>query len=251
MKINDEHKKAIIAAGMERLQLERISVDGYGEVMRRKEDLPASLPDIASLRDFGGCYLVHGRYLLHATQVNKLAFASMIDMNPTPEFLTAVEAAKKVVPSAEFETIRGDFREPSLVASLRETDASLLYEVILHQENYVEVLKNVCAKTRKYLCLAQPCIREELFALPAAAVMLQFYDETLKDLLRKGSFWPKEPRKQTFTTAHWMWGQTTSHLIEIMRGFGWALNRGLIVDNICGLCWEYPLLVFAKQYNSI
>jgi hypothetical protein len=247
MTLNDEHRKAIIAAGMKRPQLERISVDGYGEVMRRKESLPAGLPGIASLRDFGGCYLVHGRYLLHATQAKKLTFASMIDMNPTPEFLAAVEAAKKVMPSTEFETIRGDFREPSLIAPLREADASLLYEVILHQENYVEVMKNVCAKTRKYVCLAQPCIKEELFALPAAAVMLQFYDETLKDLLRKDSFWPREPRTQTFTTAHWMWGQTTSHLTEIMRGLGWALREGAIVDNICGLCWEYPLLVFARR----
>jgi hypothetical protein len=247
MNINEEHLKAIITAGRVRPKLERISVDGYGEVMRLKEELPAGLPDITSLRDFGGCYLVHGRYLLHATRLNKLAYASMIDMNPTPEFLAAIEAGKHTAPETEFEIIRGDFREPQLVVGLRETDASLLFEVILHQENYVEVLKNVCDKTRKFVCIAQPCIREELFALPGAAVMLQFYDETLKDLLRKDSFWPIEPRTQKFTTDHWMWGQTTSHLLEVMRGFGWVLHKGCIVDNVCGLCWEYPLLVFARQ----
>jgi hypothetical protein len=246
MNINEEHLKAIIIAGRTRPRLDRIAVDGYGEVMRRKEELPASLPGVTSLRDFGGCYLVHGRYLLHATQANKLAYSSMIDINPTPEFLVAVEAARQITPATEFETVRGDFRNPSVITSLRETDASLLYEVILHQENYVEVLKNVCARTRRFVCIAQPCIREELFSLPGAAVILQFYDEALKDLLRKDSFWPKEPRAQKFTTAHWMWGQTTSHLIEIMRGFGWALNTGFVVDNVCGPCWEYPMLVFAK-----
>ena len=247
MIFSKEHQDAITAAGKTRPRLERVSVSGYTEVIRRKEELAANLPGIESLRDFGGCYLVHGRYLLRATRANKLIFASMIDVNPTPDFLSAVEAAKQTAPSTEFETIQGDFREPSLFPSLRETDASLLYEVILHQENYVEVMKNVCAKTRKFVCLAQPCIREELFGLPGAAVMLQFYDEALKDLLRKGSFWPKEPQTETFTTAHWMWGQTTSHLMAIMHGFGWDLTTGYVVDNFGGPCWEYPMLVFAKS----
>jgi hypothetical protein len=246
MTITREHQNAIIAAGKTRSQLERISVNGYAEVKQRKEELAASLPGITSLRDFGGCYLVHGRYLLHATLANKLAFASMVDINPTPDFLAAVEAARQSAPGTEFETVHGDFREPTLFSNLRETDASLLYEVILHQDNYVEVMKNVCAKTRKFVCIAQPCIREDLFDLPAAAVMLQFYDETLKDLLRNGSFWPKEPPTKFFTTAHWMWGQTTSHLIAILHGFGWDLSTGYVVDNVCGPCWEYPMLVFAK-----
>ena len=69
-----------------------------------------TLPDIASLRDFGGCYLVHGRYLLHATTQRNLAFASMIDINPTDEFV----AAGKIVSErsgTRIETIRADFRK--------------------------------------------------------------------------------------------------------------------------------------------
>ena len=247
MNISEDHVNALIVAGVERPQLERISVKGYGDVMQRKEKLPAGLPGIKSLRDFGGCYLVHGRYLLHATLENKLSFANMFEANPTTEYLAAVEEARKNAPETEFETIRGDFRNPSLFVNLRDTDASLLYEVILHQENYTEVLKNVCARTRRFICLAQPCIREELFALPGAAVMLQFYDEKLKDLLRIDSFWPKEPQVQKFTSAYWMWGQTRSHLIMIMNGFGWVLNEGYIVDNVCGPCWEYAMFIFARS----
>ena len=237
----------IAAAGGPRPTLPRLAVDGYGEVMRRKEALPAGLPGLTSLRDFGGCYLVHGRYLLHATRERRLPFASMVDVNVLPEFLAAAERVKAERPGTTIEAVRGDFRDPSLYPSLPPTDAALLYEVLLHQENYVEVMRNVTSRTTRFVCIAQPCLREEFFALPASATLLQFWDEPLKDLLRSQSFWPKEGRTERFTTAHWMWGQTTSHLIAVMEGLGWELSEGSVVDNVCGPCWEYPLLVFARR----
>jgi len=242
-----EQIDAILSAGLTRATLPRISTNGYGEVMALKEAMAATLPPISSLRDFGGCYLVHGRYLLNPTRLLKLKFASMIDVNPLPEFAVAVEQARMDTPYTEFETVRGDFRDPALFAGLRPTDASLLYEVLLHQENYVEVLRNVCAVTGRFICIAQPCLREAFFSLPAGAVLLQFYDEALKDLLRAQSFWPKEPRVERFMPAHWMWGQTVSHLVAVMQGFGWDLKSGSVVDNVCGPSWEYPLMVFARR----
>lgn len=243
----DRRFDEIATAGNDRVQLPRRTVAGYGEVMRLKDELPAQLPDIDSLRDFGGCYLVHGRYLLHATRVRRLAFASMVDVNPLPEFAAAAAALRADHPELEVETVHGDFREPQLFAGLAPTDAALLYEVLLHQDNYVEVLRNVAAVTARFICIAQPCLREALFTLPASATMLQFHDEALKDLLRADSFWPKEPRTERFTTAHWMWGHTTSHLVDVMRGLGWDLSQGMVVDDVCGPCWEYPLLVFARR----
>jgi len=241
---------AILAAGLDRASLPRISSNDYGEVMALKEAMAASLPGITSLRDFGGCYLVHGRYLLNPTRLLKLRFASMIDVNPLPEFAVAVEQARMDTPITEFETIRGDFRDPNLFKLLRSTDAALLYEVLLHQENYVEVLRNVCAGTERFICIAQPCLRESFFSLPAGAVLLQFYDEALKDLLRAQSFWPAEPRADRFTPAHWMWGQTVSHLVAVMQGFGWDLKSGSVVDGVCGPSWEYPLMVFARRQQA-
>jgi hypothetical protein len=239
----------IVSAGLKRSNLPRIHVAGYGDVIKLKEEIPVSLPDLSSLRDFGGCYIVHGRYLLHAARLKSLAFASMIDLNPLPEFLAAADALRADQPRTRIETIQGDFRNPSMFMSLKPTDAALLYEVLLHQENYMEVLRNVVSCTHRFVCIAQPCIREELFVLPSAAVLLQFYDEALKELLRDGSFWPKESRTEQFNPAFWMWGHTTSHLIDIMHGLGWGLVEGTVVDNVCGRWWEYPLLVFARQQN--
>jgi hypothetical protein len=41
-------------------------VVGYGSVMQLKQDLVSNLSGVSSLRDFGGCFLVEGRYLLDA-----------------------------------------------------------------------------------------------------------------------------------------------------------------------------------------
>jgi hypothetical protein len=237
----------ILFAGRARTSLPRTTINGYGEAMALKEEMAASLPGITSLRDFGGCYLVYGRYLLNPVRRLKLRFSSMIDVNPLPEYLAAVDQARLETPDTEFETVRADFRDPSLFARLRVTDAALLYEVLLHQENYVEVMRNVCERTAKFICIAQPCLRETFFTLPAGAVMLQFYDEPLKDLLRAQSFWPKEPRVERFTPAHWMWGQTISHLVAVMQGFGWDLRSGRVIENVCGPNWEYPLMVFGRR----
>ena len=245
--MNDRLYDDILSAAGPRETLPRITTQGYGEVMAIKEAMAAALPGITSLRDFGGCYLVHGRYLLNPVRILKLRFASMVDVNPVPEFAAAVEETRAQLPDTEFETIKGDFRDPALFVGLRATDAALLYEVLLHQENYVEVIRNVCERTSKFVCIAQPCLRETFFPLPAGAVMLQFYDEALKDLLRIESFWPKEPRTDRFTPAHWMWGHATSHIVAVMRGFGWSLMDGKVVDNVCGRCWEYPLMVFARR----
>ena len=213
--------------------------------MRMKEELAATLPDIRSLRDFGGCYLVHDHYLLQAARRLHLRLAGMIDINVTPEFMCAAEELQRL--DTRIETVHADFREGSTFADLIETDASLLYEVLLHQENYVEVIRHVCAKTSRFICVAQPCLCEELFTLPAAAALLPLYDDDLKGLLRTDGFWPEEDDADLFTPAHWIWGHTSSHLVDIMRGMGWFLRKGEVVDNVAGTYWDYPLLLFERR----
>jgi len=67
---------------------------------------------------------------------------------------------------------------------------------------------------------------ESEFTLPAAAVLLQFWHEKIKNEFRIGTFWPEEPRSENFETRYWMWGHTTSHLIHVMYGFGWTVDHG-------------------------
>lgn len=131
----------------------------------------------------------------------------MIDVNPLPEFAVAVEQARMDTPTPN--------SKPSAATSAIRTSS--------------------------------PGLREAFFSLPAGAVLPQCYAEALKDLLRAQSFWPKKPRVERFTPAHWMWGQTVSHLVAVMQGFGWDLKSGSVVDDVCGPSWEYPLMVFARR----
>jgi hypothetical protein len=212
-----------------------------------KMNLVKGCAGIESIRDFGGLYIVFGKYLLEPAVHLRCRLASMVDVTPREEWEQAKQEARAQNPQLEVEFVNADFREPSLYPRLTEVDASILFEVLLHQENYVEVIKNVVSRTRKYICVSQPCLREEFFTLPSAAVLLQFYPQALKQLLRANSFWPEEPVVDTFQTWCWMWGHTTSHLIATFRGFGWDLDFGEVIDNCAGDFWEFPMLRFRKR----
>ncbi len=225
-----------------------VPASDYGTVQQMKEDLPKMSRSADSIRDFGGLYLVHGRYLLEPAVSLGCTFASMIDITPVPEFNDRIRAAKARNPALEVEFVNADYRKYQLYDRLRPVEISLLYEVLMHQENYVDVLRLVSSKTTKCICIAQTCLKELFFKLPGGSVLLQFFPEELKNELREGSFWPKEEiPTDTFVTNNWMWGHSTSHIIEVMHGLGWDLEYGEVVDDVCGTYWEFPLLRFAPR----
>jgi hypothetical protein len=222
----------------------------FGDVMQRKVALVAACEGAESLRDFGGLYLVHGKYLLEPAVALKAKYASMIDRMPRDEFNAAIAAAKAAVPELDVEFTQADFREPAMYSKLRPVDVSILFEVLLHQENYMEVLRNVTKTTNKYICIAQPCLKEDEFPLPGAAVLLEFWDEALKTEFRTGGFWPVEPRTETFDTRFWMWGQTASHFVHALGGFGWVVEYAEIAPEVCGKHWGFSMLRFKRRYLS-
>lgn len=217
---------------------------GAGNHLDLKQDLVANLSDVSSLRDFGGCYIVEGRYLLEPAQAIGAKFVSMVDHGDTSAYQARAEEAALLLPDTRFETVNADFRHAATFTGLEPVDASILFEVLMHQENYSEVVRNVTSTSNKFVCVAQPCLREEWFPLPSSSTLLQFWDEELKDEIRRDSFWPEEERATTFTSGSWMWGHTTSHLIDLFGGYGWSLEHGEVISNVCGVHWEYPLLVF-------
>jgi hypothetical protein len=226
-------------------EIKEVRVDGYGQVMTLKEEVPSQFPEIQSIRDFGGCYLVHGRYLLRASEVLKCNFLSMVDVSITKEFANAAELARKT--GVEVEVLRGDFRNPDLYKDFTSTDASFLYEVLLHQDNYMEVIRQVTICTKKYIFIAQPCLKENYFNFPGGSVLLQFYESSLKEMLKMNSFWPEdEPEFDRFDPRVWMWGHTISHLLFALHGYGWRLKTGLKIPNVAGTHFDYAILAFSS-----
>lgn len=214
----------------------------YGPIVEAKLDLVRRVAqDCKTWRDFGGCYLVHGRYLNAAVDAGA-TFASMIDLNPTLDFQRMQQGW-----AIRCEVIKGDFRDHATFASLREVDASILYEVLLHQENYIEVIKQITLKTRRRILIGQPCLDETGGEMPAA-LLLQFMSDEEKAELRRGTWWLEEATPERFDSSKWMWGHTRTHLIHVMRGFGWRLNEAESVKPFrCGDDWEFPLLSFEPR----
>ena len=215
-------------------------------IFQKKVELVIGAAGTKSLRDFGGLYLVHGRYLLEPAVILGAEFASMVDVQARSEFDARVEAAKQQNPNLSVEFINADFRDPALYSSLRPVDTSILFEILLHQENYVSLLGQISRITTKYICIAQPCLPESEFALPACAVLLQFWPEKLKDEYREGSVWPREPRVSQFDTRYWMWGHSASHLVSCMSGFGWDLEFCEEVSDAYGPKWDFVLMRFSR-----
>jgi hypothetical protein len=226
--------------------LQRVTTSELGVLMQMKVDLVKSCMGTRSLRDFGGLYLVHGRYLLEPAVALGADFASMIDITPRAEFDDEIAKARLSLPGLDVEFINRDFRDLTLYDTLRPVDTSILFEVLMHQENYISILEHVARKTEHYVCIAQACLKESLLGLPASASLLQFWPEALKDKYR-AAWWPKEPQSDRFDTSRWMWGHTVSHLIAVMHGIGWRVEGGQILDTVYGEHWDYALLRFRRD----
>jgi hypothetical protein len=224
----------------------KIQVDGYGEVMELK-DVFACNPQSKSFRDFGGVYIVGGRYLFFAASASKANKASMVDVNFTEEWQRRKTEFLNANPVTKVEEVNLDFRDTEMYKSLDVVDTSILYEVLLHQENYVSVIENVASKTSKSIHVAQPVLKEELFAVPSSATLLQFWPQELKEIYRQGSFWPIEPEVQRFETNYWMWGHTQSHLNSVFAGFGWKPDHEIVITNVCGEKWDFLLTKYVPQ----
>jgi hypothetical protein len=224
----------------------RVQVDGYGEVMEMKDRFACN-SDSKTFRDFGGVYIVGGRYLFYAANKSGANSASMVDLNFTEEWQIRKKEFLSLNPNAKVEEVNLDFRKTEIYDHLEPVDTSLLYEVLLHQENYVSVIENVANKTLKSIQIAQPVLKEHLFAIPSSATLLQFWPQELKESFRGGSFWPVEPEVNRFETNYWMWGHTASHLNDVFSGFGWRLEQEIIVTNVCGEKWDFLLAKYVPE----
>jgi len=193
------------------------------DVKQLKLGLIAGIGKADSIRDYGGIWGVHGLFLLEGARSLGCRYAEMIDWLPSEEFWESAHALRAQM-QIQVEKREADFREPDLFKSLVPVDVSLLYDVMLHQDNPEEVMKNVLAATSRCVCLAQPVLKEEMFVLPNGTVNLQFYPSELHDLLRN-PMWPVASTGTRFDTSQWMWGQTVSYFQSVFYGYGWEIEH--------------------------
>lgn len=232
--------------------MERISIAGFHEARALQVSrLIGEAVGTTSVREYGGLWGVDGEFLLAAAVMHRARFASMIDIATSPGWRGKVDAARAQVPHMEIEFVNSDFRRPHLYPALAAVDTSLLFNVLLHQENYVSVIAGVASRTHHNICVTQPCLRESYFRLPSSASLLQFWPEEVRVAYQEGAHWPaEEPRPGVFTPSAWMWGHTASHLIDVFRGVGWDLADGVVLDGFLGEHWECPMLRFTRSERA-
>jgi hypothetical protein len=209
------------------------------QLKEAKLELIRTIGRATSIRDYGGIYGVHGMYLIEGARALGCKTVQMVDCTDNDQDVQAFRRLEEQT-GIGADLRHADFRDPELYKSLAPVEVSVLYEVVLHQDNAADVMRNVLSKTTRYLCLAQPVLKEELFRLPGGCVNLQFYPEALKDILRVGTFWPKEPRVETFSTWYWLWGQTVSYLVSILQGYGWRAES--VSSHSMSPYWNYVLI---------
>ena len=213
------------------------------ELRQPKIDLITGIGKAASLRDYGGLWGVCGLYLLEGATALGCKYAEMVDVTPLEEFSRKVSELK-AKSKLHVEMTRADFRNPKLFETMASVDVSLLYNVMLHQDNVAEVIKNVLSKTNQFVCLAQPVLKEELFCLPNGCVNLQFYPDKLKTLLRPDC-WDEELTPNEFDTRYWMWGQTVSYFQSVFHGYQWKIEHLEIYE--LSQYWNTALIRFVPS----
>jgi hypothetical protein len=215
------------------------------EQMRQKKiELVALAGHAESIRDYGGVWGVDGLYLLQGAKILQCSYAEMIDQTLTDGFWELVTEIQRTN-DVEVHAHEMDFRIPTIYSSLRDVDVSLLYDVLLHQDNAVEVIRNVLSRTKTCVFVAQPTLKEELFPFPGSSVCLQFWPEELKDLMRFPVWWPKQDAPDHFDTRYWMWGHTCSFLRSVFFGYGWELSH--LGAYYLSRHWDYALMQFVPR----
>lgn len=211
---------------------------------QEKIGLASLVGQAESIRDYGGVWGVNGLYLLECARNLRCSYAEMIDQTLTSEFWEHAKELQRTT-AVDIQARELDFRVPGIYSSLKEVEVSLLYEVLLHQDNAVEVIKNVLSRTTRSVFVAQPTLKEDLFTLPGSTTCIQFWPEELKDLLRFPVWWPKQDAPDHFDTRYWMWGQTCSFLRSVFFGYGWELDH-LSAFHLSPY-WNYALMRFVPR----
>lgn len=220
-----------------------------GSVQENKAALIREIGAAQSVRDYGGLWGVNGQYLEEAVRILRCQRAWMIDSLATKEWQQKEQELRETFPHCQIVTTVADFREHAIFLDMEPSEVSLLFDVLLHEDTAVEVIKDVCAKTLKYVCVAQPVLNETLFRLPNACVNLQFLPAKLKEELRCGyNGWPREPEVDYFEPAVWIWGHTPSYLRSVFYGYGWTAVSSTIVPISEYLA--YAFIRFASKTES-
>lgn len=217
----------------------------FDTIREPKINLAATLKgeQINSIRDFGGMWKVNGLYLLEAAKSLQPKWAEMVDNICTPEFKDSQEKLKPQ--GIDVRYTQADFSDVGYL-DLEPADVSLFYDVLLHQDNFVEVIRQVGKITNKYICVVQPFY--ENFNYPDACSLIQFMTPEEKKSMACEMWSTIDAPRERFDVNVWMWAQSRRLISDVFKGYGW-IETGETFNFPMppqGSNWVYSGMIFKK-----
>ena len=179
-----------------------------------------SKENISAFADLGGVWGVDGAYSFHILKKHKISRAYIVDDHFT----------KKVVKQSTFhpqlQLVDGDFRFRETFCKIGEVDLMLIFDVLLHQVNWREVL-SFCTERAQVLAVYNPQFFGE-----RSLRLLDLGEEEYFNLVphsKKGPYYEDlfTPREQRDTPAVWQWGICDNDLISSMNQLDFQLSYSL------------------------
>jgi hypothetical protein len=185
---------------------------------------------------YGDIYGVDGAYTAKCLEYG-CKRALLIDSHETAPWL------RLRLDHPELDFYKGDFADPSFMASVRETyDVGVAFDVLLHQAPLLHTIHLMVEKVRERFLVVQPMLEEQ--STPGSVVYLPG-NEASADL---HPFADRPEEYRVFDAAqvnqsHWIWGMTPSFLRAALAGEGFEIvheaTTGPLTPNPLWAWWGF------------
>jgi len=179
-------------------------------------DIALEKNKIQSFADLGGVWGVDGFYTFYILSQREISKAYIIDDHFTNKLI------KQAINYPQLQLIEGDFRFRETFQKIDKVDLMLLFDVLLHQVNWQEVL-SLCTQWADLLAIYNPQLHGE-----KSVRLLDLGEEAYFNLVphtKKGPCYEHlfTPKEEKDTPAVWQWGICDADLINTLAKLDFQL----------------------------
>jgi len=187
-------------------------------------DIALEKNKIQSFADLGGVWGVDGFYTFYILSQREISKAYIIDDHFTKKVIN------QTINYPQLQLIQGDVRFPETFQNIDKVDLILLFDVLLHQVNWQQVL-SFCTERAEVLAVYNPQLHGE-----KSLRLLDLGEEAYFNLVphaKKGPYYQDlfTANEERDSPAVWQWGICDADLMDTLTK--------LDFQSICSLDGEY------------
>lgn len=215
----------------------------FEKVTDDKKSILDTMNDVTSIRDFGGMKELEGELLFEGINKLNIKKASMIAKGITDNYKR--DSQKKAEDfGVDFEYKDLDYENLG-EAGLDKMDLSIINEIFIYEEKYIEIISSICSITNKYIILAMPYYTGYKVDQTIAAVR-KIKGGFRKKVYEELAFSEKEGMNK-FKYEDWKWAFTPKSIIDIFVGHGFAPIPGIFKKQKLASNWDYLTVVLENK----